>query len=228
MSAPTSTSLYGPHSGSARILTVQVAMPTGDGDFFSAFAKQPHHGDVRLFRDHLEGDGQADREHHGGADKAMLLYASSHYPLWRDEFPSLPWQGGSFGENLTVSELTEETVCIGDVLTIGSALVQVSQPRIPCWKIDRRWNRTGLTDRVRETGRTGFYVRVLREGSIRAEMPLTLLERTEPELTVALANDVLTGRCTSPSCLEALVACPTLAATWRDMLAPRLEGRRSS
>jgi len=228
VSAPASAPLRWPDSVPARVLSVQVAMPSGDAEFFSSFAKQSHDGDVRLFREHLDGDGQADREHHGGPDKAMLIYACRHYRLWREEFPSLPWQGGSFGENLTVSELAEDTVCIGDVLAVGSTLLQVSQPRIPCWKIDRRWNTIGLTQRVRETGRTGFYVRVLREGYVRADTALTFVERPHPELTVTLANDVLTGRSADRGSVEALVACPSLATTWRELLAERLSGRQSS
>src|SRR5437667_4412320 len=103
---------------------------------------------------------QADTKHHGRPEQAVLLYAATHYVLWQRELTLLETGSGGFGENFTVDELTEETACIGDIYAIGEAQIQVTGPRYPCWKIERRWGIGGLTARVAEKVRTGWYCRV--------------------------------------------------------------------
>jgi MOSC domain-containing protein YiiM len=180
-------------------------------DWTTSFIRDPHPGPLHLHRLGLSGDAPADTRHHGGPDKAVLLYTAAHYPRWRDEYPQLPIGPGGLGENWTVDGLSENTVCIGDVYRIGDAVVEVSQPRIPCWKISRRWAVEGLTERVRESGRTGWYVRVLQEGMVRAGDTLELTRRPYPDLTVARANDVIHGRLSDASLRAAFLACPALA-----------------
>jgi len=122
--------------------------------------KRAVEGPVWLGRENLAGDGQADRQHHGGPDHAVLAYSIDHYPAWREELGrELP--PGSFAENLAITGRDESTVCIGDTYAIGTALVQVAQPRQPCVKIARRLGIPDLTRRVERTGRTGWYLRVL-------------------------------------------------------------------
>ncbi len=167
------------------ILSIQVGMPTAYGTegaeeemdraWVTSFYKQPVAGPRWLGRENLVGNQQADTENHGGPDKAALCYSAAHYPRWRAEIAGFDPPHGGFGENFTIAGQSEETVCIGDTYAIGEARVQVSQPRGPCWKIERRWRLPGLTARVRETGRTGWYVRVLIEGAVEAGMPLVLL-----------------------------------------------------
>src|SRR5205823_12868596 len=138
---------------------------------------------------HLDGNVQADMKHHGSLNQAVLMYAAAHYPLWQREL-DLPEIGpGGFGENFTVDGLTEETVCIGDIYALGEAQIQVTGPRYPCYKIERRWALPGLTARAAETGRTGWYCRVIREGMIEPGTAITLVERPYAQWTVALTND---------------------------------------
>jgi MOSC domain-containing protein YiiM len=211
-----------------RVLSIQVGRPRQYGRvgakkpleraWTSGIGKQPVAGSLHLGLTNLAGDEQADRENHGGPDKAVLAYAASHYPLWRSDLgQDLPF--GAFGENLTVLGLSEETVCIGDVCSLGAARLEVSQPRQPCWKLALRWGIRDLTARVEKTGRTGWYLRVLEEGQVEAGQPLRLLSRPHPEWTVARATRVARNREADPVSAAALASCPALSASWREALA---------
>jgi MOSC domain-containing protein YiiM len=217
------------------LLSIQVGLPRAygregaedpmDRPWQSGFFKQPMDGPRWLGRTNLDGDGQADLVNHGGLDKAVLCYASSHYPDWRHELgkPDLPH--GAFGENFTLTELNEETVCIGDTYRLGDALVQVSQPRQPCWKLAWRWRLNELTALVEQSGRTGWYIRVLEEGEVRPGLPLTLLDRPYPDWTVTRATRVMRGRRHDPSVAGELAGCEALAVSWRERLAEAAAGR---
>ena len=211
------------------LLSIQVGLPREfgvegapdpmDRPWTTGFFKEPVDGPVWLGRTNLAGDGQADRKNHGGPDKAVLAYSADHYPLWRTELnrPDFPY--GAFGENFTIADLSETNVCIGDVYAIGEVRVQVSQPRQPCWKIARRWHIKDLTARVHETGRTGWYLRVLTGGYVEAGTPVVLLERPFPQWTVARATEVMNRRREDPDAAAELAACPLLSAVWRETLA---------
>lgn len=211
------------------LLSIQVGRPRrmgveGTSDpmerpWYSSFVKEPVEGPVWLGRTNLAGDRQADLKNHGGPDKAVLAYAAGHYPLWRVELNRPDFPFGAFGENFTIHDLTEATVCIGDVYAIGEARVQVSQPRQPCWKIARRWQIKDLTARVQKTGRTGWYFRVLSEGYVEAGLPVTLVERPFPQWTVAQATEVMLRRHLDPDAAAELAACPLLSSRWRETLA---------
>ncbi|WP_051343659.1 MOSC domain-containing protein [Alicyclobacillus herbarius] len=192
-----------------------------EGTWLSGFAKTPVEGPVWLGSEQLEGDEQADRQNHGGPDKAVLAYAASHYPVWQGELGrALPY--GSFAENFTIAGLDETTVCIGDVYRVGEAEVEVAQPRVPCWKIERFWGLPGLTERVRTSGRSGWYLRVLRPGWIAAGQAVELCRRPCPEWTVARVNDLIHGRDVSRASLAALLNVPALAAAVREHVERRL------
>jgi MOSC domain-containing protein YiiM len=133
--------------------------------------------------------------------------------------PDLPF--GGFGENLTIAGLTEAAVCVGDVWRAGAVLLQVSQPRQPCWKLARRWRVKDLPARVVETGRSGWYLRVLSEGDIEAGYGLELLARANPEWTIARANRVLYFHRNDPDESAALAAVPGLSSSWRESLSRR-------
>lgn len=188
--------------------------------FFRAPTAEPRW----LYTTHLEGNAQADTKNHGKPDQAILLYAAAHYPAWRVEL-NLPAIGpGGFAENFTVDGLTEETARIGDVYAIGEARIQVTGPRYPCTKIERRWGIAGLTARVAETGRTGWYCRVVREGSVVPGAPITLVERQYPEWTVALTNDFGHFRNQDVAMARALAACPLLNEWWQHLVVRRALG----
>jgi MOSC domain-containing protein YiiM len=188
----------------------------------TGFYKQPVHPPDRLVsltRMGLVGDAVADTRNHGGVDKAVLCYAAAHYPLWMQEHPDLAWKPGALGENLTLSGTDETSVCIGDRFAVGDCEVQVSQPRQPCWKISRRWGLKTLTKEVAQTGRTGWYLRVLREGTIARGMSFQLLDRPNPSWPVARANDVLFGREVDRLSVMELMNLQELAEAWRKDIA---------
>jgi len=195
-----------------------------DRHWTTGFFKEPVQGPIQLRTLNLDGDGQADLLHHGGPDKAVLAYSIEHYAGWRQTMnnPGLPF--GAFGENFTVSRLTEADVCVGDTWQVGeSAIVQVSQPRQPCWKLARRWRIKSLALQVQQTGRTGWYFRVLKEGMVAAGVPLVLLERPHPEWTVERANRVMHAEKADLAGALELAATSLLSENWRKTLTRRAE-----
>jgi MOSC domain-containing protein YiiM len=159
-----------------RIAGVQVGKVQRHGAMRTAFGKSPVAGPVGL-RESLDGDAQADHRYHGGPERAVLAYSADHYPLWRAElaWPELPL--GGFGENLSVEGVNEDTACIGDVWRAGTALLQIASRREPCRKISEFWGRPDLLRHVVQTGRTGWYMRVLEEGILEAGAEIALVTR---------------------------------------------------
>jgi MOSC domain-containing protein YiiM len=192
----------------------------------SSFVRTPSAATRWLYTTHLEGNAQADTQNHGTLGQAVLLYAAAHYSLWREELGRPEIGPGGFGENFTVEGLSEATACIGDTYALGMARIQVTGPRYPCWKIERRWGIAGLTSRVAATGRTGWYCRVLEEGLIEPGMSLLLAERPYPRWTVALTNDFGHGRNADLATAQALAACPLLPDWWGELAVRRAQGQQ--
>ncbi len=179
------------------VRTILVGLP-GDitdaaGTWRSGFRKQPVRGPVRLRRDNLDGDGQDDRTVHGGPEKALLGYAADHYDRWRAELARGDLADGAFGENLALTGIDEETVAIGDRFRLGTAEIEVAQPRQPCWKLARRCGLPDMPAKAIANGRLGWYFRVLVEGECAAGQPLEPLGRSSPEWTIARINRLLFG-----------------------------------
>lgn len=202
---------------------VSAITPAGTGEWWdkdwqTGFYKAPQTAPCWLGYEGFRGDEQADRRHHGGVDKAVCVYPARHYPYWRDLLPLDDLPHGAFGENLTVSGLAEEDVCIGDVFSLGEAQVQVSQPRQPCWKLARRWRIKDLTARVEQTGFTGFYFRVLRHGHVSVNDTLLLQQRSFPQWTIARCNEIMHHQKGDAEAARLLAECPLLSASWKDGL----------
>lgn len=151
--------------------------------------KREHLQPVWLGAEGLAGDAQADRRVHGGPEKAFHQYPVGHYAQLAAAFPEAAplLVPGSLGENLSVPGWDEATVCIGDVFRLGDARIQVSQPRSPCWKIDRRFGQEGMMRLIAERGLTGWYYRVVEEGEVAAGCVFELLERRADAISVATA-----------------------------------------
>lgn len=209
--------------GKPRDLGTEGAADPFDRPWTSGFCKEPVAGPVTLRRTNLDGDGQADLVHHGGVDKAVCCYPATHYPFWRNELGQAGLPFGSFGENFAIEGPTEADVCIGDVFRVGGAVVQVSQPRQPCWKLARRWKIKTLTLQVQESGRTGWYFRVLAEGLVAAGDALALAERPHPAWTVAEANRIMHRDKADRAGAADLAALPALSSSWKATLTNRLE-----
>ncbi|HTZ73139.1 MAG TPA: MOSC domain-containing protein [Candidatus Aquilonibacter sp.] len=220
----------------ASLASIQVGAPASYGSeeasdphdqpWTTGFYKKPLEGKVFVATTNIQGDGQADLKHHGGPDKAVLAYGADHYPQWRESLALPQMPHGAFGENLTIAGLSEECVCIGDVFRIGSAIFQLSQPRQPCWKLARRWRMHELVALVVRNGRTGWYFRVLQEGWIDSGLPVELVERCNPDWTVARANRIMHFHRTDASLTLELAEVPKLAVSWVDELRERAERLR--
>lgn len=213
-----------PDSNAPLLVSVQIGQPTNYGSdaapdphdqpWTTAFYKKPIEGEVFVSSTNIDGDCQADTKHHGGVHKAVLAYSADHYLEWREalHLPDMPH--GAFGENLTIRGLSEESVCIGDAFRIGSVTVEVSQPRQPCWKLARRWRIHELVAITVRNGRTGWYFRVLEEGLIQPALPVELLDRPNPNWSVARANQIMHFRRADIAALLELSEVPKLSPAW--------------
>lgn len=191
----------------------------------TAFYKSPVAGPLHFGDLGVAGDEQADHENHGGLDKAVLAYSANHYDYWRETL-SLPDMGyGAFGENLTIDGSEESTVCIGDRWQAGEVLLEVSQPRQPCWKLGRRWQIVDLPKQVIQNGRSGWYFRVLQEGELAAGEPIELVSRPRPNWTVARASRLLYHEPDNVAGLKQLADVPELSRSWREEILERLARR---
>ena len=183
---------------------------------------------ARLGPEGFAGDEQADRRVHGGVEKAVHHYPLEHYPLWREQLGDLPALDapGGFGENISVSGFTEATVAVGDIFRLGTALVQVSQGRQPCWKLNRRFNVTDMARRVQQTGRTGWYYRVLETGIVKTGDRLEIKDRIAPDWILhRLWHALYVDRMNLVE-LKGIATLDVLAEGWRKYAVRRLESGR--
>ena len=183
---------------------------------------------VQVGTEGLAGDEIADRRFHGGPDKAVLLYAVEFYEALCEAFPSPDeaFGSGAFGENLSLSGLTDDEVCIGDVFTVGSVVLQLSQPRSPCWKLNARFGVPELSRHIQDERMTGWYARVLQPGTLCAGDVLCLTERVPDACSVAEFWDRVLAHAPDPERLQALVDTTALASDWRRRLAQRVQWLR--
>lgn len=212
--------------GDARTLGSEAARDPFDQLWTTGIFKTPVTGPIALGALGLAGDHQADPTVHGGPDKAVCVYSADHYDAWRASLGITPFEHGAFGENFTIAGLQEDGTSIGDIWSVGEALVQVSQPRQPCWKLARKWRVRDLTDQVVASGRTGWYFRVLRGGQVQAGDALALVERPHPQWTIAAANGVMHYREGGRAAAAALAGLPALSESWRETLAHRVASGR--
>jgi MOSC domain-containing protein YiiM len=190
----------------------------------SAIAKVPVHGPVSVGLEGLDGDEQGDRRVHGGPDKAIHHYPRDHYAAWRGEIGAHPLLDGpgAFGENIATLGVTEADLCLGDRLQLGTALAEVSQGRQPCWKLSDRFGIAGMARRVQDSGRSGWYYRVLETGVVQAGDDLVLLERPHPYWPLTRLAGLLYRRTLDRGELQAALELP-LVPSWRRLFERRLE-----
>ncbi len=204
------------------------AAPLGDGAILSGIAKQARSGALKLSREGLEGDEQGDRVYHGGPDKALHHYAADHYPAWSEWHPGSPvaLRAGAFGENISTTGMTEASVHVGDVFRAGTVLLQVTQARQPCFRLNLRLGRIDAARHMQDSGRTGWYYRVLRAGWLAAGDILALVDRPCPDWPLArviaalFPNDLAASTLVEEWRRAAQLA--ELAPRWRDAFARRL------
>jgi len=188
----------------------------------TAIHKAPVLGRVAVSRLNIEGDQQADLSVHGGEDKAVYAYATEHYAFWKEELPgvALPW--GAFGENLSTEGLLESAVRVGDLLRIGTTELVVTQPRMPCFKLNVRFQRPDMVKRFIRSGRTGFYLAVRKEGYMAAGDRIDLLPTNEQAISVAEVTTLYTADADNRDLLQRAVQTAALPHGWRDHFRSRL------
>jgi len=210
-----------------KLISINVSrpkeVPAGDGKTVTTgIFKEPVKGRIMLRATNLDGDGQADLSVHGGPDKAVYVYTIENYEYWRNELKCSEFPFGQFGENFTVSGMTEDEIHIGDVFQIGDAVVEVTQPRVPCYKLALKMGRLDFPKLFLASGRSGFYLRVLQEGEVGAG---DAVERVRSDAVQMSVREILHLAYFNKSNLElARVASniPALSQSWREMFDERL------
>jgi MOSC domain-containing protein YiiM len=193
----------------------------------TAIHKAPVAGRIAVKRLNLNGDRQADLTVHGGPEKAVYAYPTEHYPFWREELPGVPLPWGSFGENLSIEGLSESKVRVGDVLRIGTTELVVTQPRMPCFKLNLRFQRSDMVRRFSRSGRSGFYLAVLKEGDLGAGDPIELVPADEEAVTVADIVALYTTDRENRELMQRAIGTPYLAQGWLEHFRARLSGAHS-
>lgn len=204
---------------------VQIHLDEQGRFWRSGLLKDPVSDHVDVGPTGLTGDEQADLRVHGGPDKAVFCFPESNYALLRVELGIPDLTPPAFGENLLLSGVDEHSVCLGDRWRIGTVLAEVSQPRRPCWKPARYWQRKELVPRVEESGRVGWYLRILESGQVWVGAEPELVERPNPRWTVMAAHVAMRDRQLDPQRAAELRDCPTLADRWKDTLGRFLSGQ---
>ncbi|GIN91594.1 molybdenum cofactor sulfurase [Siminovitchia terrae] len=199
-----------------------AALPM-DREWRSGIFKEPVEGPILLEKTNLAGDGQADLKHHGGPEKAVFAYPSEHYLFWRKELPDTEIFSGGMGENFSLINQLENSVSIGDIYEIGDAVIQVSQPRQPCWKPARRFKVKNLALLLQNSGRTGWYYRVLKVGRVEAGQELALIDRPYPHWTIEKCNTIMHVEKYNVEEAKLLSQCEALSLNWRTTLEKRIE-----
>ena len=208
------------------ILSVNVSLPKiveyrGEKVETGIF-KEPVAGRVMLRKLNLDGDGQADLRVHGGVDKAVYVYSVENYEYWKHELGRDDFSYGQFGENFTVDGMTDDEVRIGDIFTVGRASVQVTQPRMPCYKLAIKMENPKFPKLFLASRRPGFYFRVLQEGDVGAGDDLELVERDPEPLTVEETVNLYYFDRENLQRAQAALRVKALPPEWRDGFEERL------
>lgn len=191
-------------------------------EIVTGICKSPASGPLNLKKLGFEGDGVGDLKNHGGFDKAVCVYSLDHYPYWETVL-GIKLTTAAFGENLSISGLLEEDVCIGDIFQLGTAVVQISQPRQPCSTLAARYGKNDLVKLVVDSGRTGFYFKVLEEGIVEKGNLLVLRERDPHGITISFANRIYHHDRHNSDSIKKVLAVPALSESWQRSFRELLE-----
>lgn len=211
-----------------KVLSVNVGLPRQiylrGGAVVSGIYKAPTHGRVRVGKLNLEGDAQADLSVHGGINKAIYAYPSEHYNYWRREFPAVEMPWGMFGENLTLEGLLEDDAHIGDFFRIGTAVLMVTQPRLPCYKLGIKFCRDDMPERFLASRRTGFYFAVVKEGDLGEGDTIEEIGRDANRVSVAdILHLHLDNEQQNNHLIERALQVEALPSGWRKRFLKRLQ-----
>ncbi len=209
-----------------KVVSVNVGMPRllawGGETFKTGIFKSPVQGRVMLRATNLDGDRQADLTVHGGPNKAVYGYPSEHYGFWSGELPDPTRTWGAFGENLTTEGLLENSVFVGDRFRIGSAVVGVTTPRLPCFKLAAKFRRDDIIQRFLQSGRSGSYFSVVQEGEVGAGDEIEFLGAEKPTLSIAEVNQLYVSKAPDRETLLRSLDVKLLPESWRMRFRARL------
>ncbi len=210
-----------------KLISVNVGLPRvvmSNGDPVSTgIFKEPVAGRVMLRTLNLDGDRQADLSVHGGSSKAVYVYPSEHYDYWKHELPEMELSWGMFGENFTTTGLFESELNIGDKFHVGSAVVMVTQPRLPCYKLGLRFGRSDMIKRFLGSERTGFYFAVLQEGEVGVGDQIELSEGSKRSVRVSDITQLYTREKHNIGLLRRAIEVEALPESWRSYFQNRLQ-----
>ena len=202
-----------------RLLSVNVSQPIaveiGEQRYHTGIYKRAVAGRLWLGRTQLAGDGQGDMENHGGPNRAVYCYPHEHYAHWSDELARDDFEYGQFGENLTTQGLLENQVCLGDAFQVGEAVIQVTQPRVPCFKLANKLGIPGFAKTFLQANRPGFYARVLEDGSVGAGDTILQVQNDPVGMTVAEVNAALYLDKGDRAAVERALQIKALSPGWR-------------
>lgn len=199
-----------------------------DKEWTSSIFKKPVEGKVWLGKTNLVGDEQADKKHHGGPEKAVFAYPTSHYEKWNKELDREDIVVGIMGENFAIEHMDEHTCCIGDTYEVGGAIIQISQPRQPCWKPARRMKKLDFSVKIQNSGRTGWYYRVLQEGYVEAGDTFALTDRPYSIWTISKCNDIMHKNKQDIEAATQLASCEYLSKNWKETLTKRVNKEKEA
>ena len=209
------------------VLSVNVGtpkqIPSGKASVLTSIFKSPVEGRVDVRWHNIAGDRQSDLTVHGGPNKAVYCYPGEHYLYWAEQLPEMDLPYGVFGENLTTEGITEREVRVGDRFRVGSALLQATQPRMPCFKLGIRFGRADMVKRFWQSGRLGIYFSVLEEGDVAAGDRIEKTDQGPEEISVADVVRLYRGDEKSPELLERALRAP-LSGGWKQELLERKDG----
>jgi MOSC domain-containing protein YiiM len=211
-----------------KIISINIASPSlvsldgGPKKYKSGIFKTPVSGPIFLDHLGLKGDGVGDTKIHGGEDLALCVYCVEHLSYWNEKL-NRKLESGSLGENLSVEGMLETDVNIGDIFEVGSAQVQISQPRQPCHKLNKVFNDQSMACSIKKTGFSGYYLRVLKAGLVESGSTLKLIHKDANGFSIENANALLRKGGMNVQNMEDLISLPALSNSWRIMIQKRLD-----
>jgi ferredoxin-NADP reductase/MOSC domain-containing protein YiiM len=215
-----------------KLLSVNVGLPRdiqwNGRNVHTGIWKDAVRGRCRVGRLNLDGDGQGDLAGHGGEQRAVFVYQIESYRYWQDQLKRTDFVHGQFGENFTIEGLADDAVCIGDRYQIGSALFEVTQPRVTCYRVGIRMNEPRMPALLTSSGRPGFYFRVLREGEVGAGDEIVKVGEAKEQMTVAEINALLYSPNHAPDRLERALRIEALSPGWRSSFEALLQGQSTA
>lgn len=192
-----------------KITSTNIAKPTtilwNGNEETTGIYKTPVNTPLFLAKNDVKDDYVSDRKHHGGEFKACYLFSENHYEYWKKLYPNLDWEFGMFGENLTVANLDESKILIGDIYKVGNALIQITQPREPCYKLGLKFGSQNILKQFIHHSYPGTYIRIIEEGNVKVGDTFQLVERDENSISTKQLFEQLFSKTKKPELIKCII-----------------------